>query len=78
MEDTDKKSRMWKAFLDLQTFTDTLSKSSVTRQKLLNKLKGKKEWKWGEEHQKAFKKLKKKINESTSPFATKKRRKSLE
>ena len=29
--------------------------------KLLNKLKGKKEWKWGEEHQKAFKKLKKKI-----------------
>ena len=29
--------------------------------RLLNKLKGKKEWKWDEEHQKAFKKLKDKI-----------------
>ena len=29
--------------------------------KLLNKLKGKKEWKWEEEHQKAFEKLKEKI-----------------
>jgi len=27
----------------------------------LNKLKGKKEWKWEEEHQKAFKELKEKI-----------------
>jgi len=27
----------------------------------LNELKGKKEWKWGEEHQKAFKELKGKI-----------------
>jgi len=29
--------------------------------KLLNELKGKKEWKWGEEHQKAFEELKEKI-----------------
>jgi len=29
--------------------------------KLLNKLKGKKEWKWKEEHQQAFDKLKEKI-----------------
>jgi len=27
----------------------------------LNELKGKKEWKWGEEHQKAFEELKEKI-----------------
>jgi len=29
--------------------------------KLLHKLKGKKEWKWNEEHQKTFEKLKNKI-----------------
>ena len=29
--------------------------------KLLNKLKGKKEWKWEKEHQRAFEKLKEKI-----------------
>ena len=29
--------------------------------KLLNKLKGKKDWKWKEEHQKAFEELKEKI-----------------
>ena len=29
--------------------------------KPLNKLKGKKDWKWEEEHQKAFKKLREKI-----------------
>jgi len=29
--------------------------------KPLNKLKGKKEWKWEEEHQKAFEELKEKI-----------------
>jgi len=29
--------------------------------KLLNKLKGKKEWKWNEEHQQAFEELKDKI-----------------
>ena len=29
--------------------------------KSLNKLKGKKEWKWNDEHQKTFKKLKDKI-----------------
>ncbi len=45
----------------MQTFTDILSRIPVTQQNLSIKIKGKKEWKWDDEYQKAFKKLKDKI-----------------
>ena len=52
---------MWKGSQCLQISIDALYKTSATLPSHLNKLKGKKEWKWEEEHQRAFEELKEKI-----------------
>ena len=49
------------SFLEFANFYKQFIKNFSYTAKLLNKLKGKKEWKWGEEQQEAFKELKEKI-----------------
>ena len=49
------------SFLGFANFYRCFIQNFSHTAKPLNKLKGKKEWKWEEEHQKAFKELKKKI-----------------
>jgi len=49
------------SFLRFANFYRQFIKNFSHMARSLNKLKGKKEWKWGEEQQKAFKELKKKI-----------------
>ena len=49
------------SFLGFANFYRRFIQNFSHTTKSLNNLKGKKEWKWEEEHQKAFKKLKDKI-----------------
>ena len=49
------------SFLGFANFYQHFIQNFSHTAKPLNKLKGKKEWKWEEEHQKAFEELKKKI-----------------
>ena len=49
------------SFLEFANFYKQFIKNFSYTAKLLNKLKGKKEWKWGEEQQEAFEELKEKI-----------------
>ena len=49
------------SFLGFANFYRQFIKNFSHIVKLLNELKGKKEWKWGEEQQEAFKELKEKI-----------------
>jgi len=49
------------SFLEFTNFHRRFIQNFNHMAKLLNELKGKKEWKWNEEHQKAFEELKKKI-----------------
>ena len=49
------------SFLGFANFYQRFIQNFSHTARLLNKLKGKKEWKWDEEHQKAFEKLKDKI-----------------
>ena len=49
------------SFLEFANFYQYFIQNFSYTAKLLNELKGKKEWKWEEEHQKAFKELKEKI-----------------
>ena len=49
------------SFLGFVNFYQHFIQNFSHTAKLLNKLKGKKEWKWNEEHQQAFKELKEKI-----------------
>ena len=49
------------SFLGFANFYRWFIKNFSYIARLLNKLKGKKEWKWGEEQQEAFKELKEKI-----------------
>ena len=58
----------------MQTSTKDLSRTFHIA-KLLNELKGKKEWKWEKEHQKAFEELKKKDYKLTYTCFFKKGRK---
>jgi len=50
-----------KSFLGFTNFYQRFIYNFSHTARPLNKLKGKKEWKWEEEHQKAFEKLKEKI-----------------
>jgi len=61
-----------KSFLRFTNFYKWFIKNFSHMEKLLNELKGKKEWKWEEKQQNAFKELKEK---STSSRSSKKRRK---
>ena len=49
------------SFLGFANFYQQFIQNFSHTAKLLNKLKGKKDWKWEEKHQKGFKKLKEKI-----------------
>jgi len=49
------------SFLEFTNFYQRFIYNFSHTARPLNKLKGKKEWKWEEEHQKAFEKLKEKI-----------------
>ena len=49
------------SFLGFANFYQQFIQNFSYTAKLLNKLKGKKDWKWKEEHQKVFEELKKKI-----------------
>jgi len=49
------------SFLGLANFYRRFIQNFIHTAKPLNKLKGKKDWKWKEEHQKAFEELKEKI-----------------
>ena len=49
------------SFLGFTNFYQCFIQNFSYTARLLNKLKDKKEWKWNEEHQKAFKELKDKI-----------------
>ena len=49
------------SFLGFANFYQHFIQNFSHTAKLLNKLKGKKEWKWEEEHQRAFEELKEKI-----------------
>jgi len=49
------------SFLGFANFYQQFIQNFSHTAKLLNKLKGKKDWKWKEEHQKVFEELKKKI-----------------
>ena len=49
------------SFLGFANFYQQFIQNFSHTAKLLNKLKGKKDWKWKEEHQKLFEELKKKI-----------------
>ena len=63
------------SFLRFTNFYQWFIQNFSHTAKPLNELKGKKDWKWEEEYQKAFKELKKKNNKSTSTITTQKRRK---
>jgi len=56
------------SFLGFANFYQHFIKNFSYITKPLNKLKGKKEWKWDDEHQKAFKELKNKI--TSQPILT--------
>ena len=58
---TPTKLKEVKSFLGFTNFYRQFIKNFSHTAKPLNKLKGKKEWKWGEEQQKAFDELKNKI-----------------
>ena len=49
------------SFLGFANFHQYFIQNFSHTAKLLNKLKGKKEWKWKEEHQRTFEELKEKI-----------------
>ena len=49
------------SFLEFANFYRHFIQNFSHTAKLLNELKGKKEWKWGEKHQKVFEELKEKI-----------------
>ena len=49
------------SFLEFANFYQRFIQNFSHTAKLLNELKGKKEWKWKEEHQRAFEELKEKI-----------------
>ena len=53
------------SFLGFANFYQRFIQNFSHTAKPLNKLKGKKEWKWEEEHQKVFKELKEKITSQT-------------
>ena len=50
-----------KSFLEFTNFYQRFIQNFSYMAKLLNELKGKKEWTWNEEHDKTFRKLKEKI-----------------
>ena len=58
---TPTKIKEVESFLGFANFYRQFIKNFSHTARPLNKLKGKKEWKWGEEQQEAFKELKKKI-----------------
>jgi len=58
---TPTKIKEVESFLGFANFYRRFIRNFSHTARPLNKLKGKKEWKWGEEQQKAFKKLKEKI-----------------
>ena len=58
---TPTKIKEVESFLGFANFYRQFIRNFSYTARLLNKLKGKKEWKWGEEQQKAFEELKKKI-----------------
>ena len=58
---TSTKIKEVESFLEFANFYWYFIKNSSHTAKPLNKIKGKKEWKWDDEYQKAFKKLKDKI-----------------
>ena len=55
------KIRDVESFLEFTNFYQQFIQNFSHTTKLLNELKSKKDWKWEEEHQKAFKELKEKI-----------------
>ena len=55
------KIRDVESFLEFTNFYQQFIQNFSHTTKLLNELKRKKDWKWEEEHQKAFKELKEKI-----------------
>ena len=55
------KIKEMESFLGFTNFYQRFIKNFSYMARLLNKLNGKKEWKWTEEHQKAFEELKEKI-----------------
>ena len=63
-----------KSFLRFANFYQRFIQNFSHMAKLLNELKGKKEWTWNKEHDKAFRELKKN-NKSTSTISPKERRK---
>ena len=58
---TPTKIKEVESFLEFTNFYRQFIKNFSHMAKPLNELKGKKEWKWGEEQQKAFEELKEKI-----------------
>jgi len=59
------------SFLGFANFYQHFIQNFSHTAKLLNKLKGKKEWKWEEEHQQAFVELKDKITSQPALFLLK-------
>jgi len=58
---TPTKIKEVESFLEFANFYRWFIKNFSHMARLLNELKGKKEWKWGEEQQEAFEELKEKI-----------------
>ena len=65
---TSTKIKEVESFLGFANFYRQFIKNFNHMARFLNKLKGKKEWKWGEEQQEAFGKLKEKINSKWKPI----------
>ena len=74
---TSTKIKEVKSFLGFVNFYRQFIKNFSYTARPLNKLKGKKKWKWEKEHQKAFEELKKQDYQPTNTCSSKERRKIL-
>ena len=72
---TPTKIKEVESFLGFANFYKQFIKNFSHTAKPLNELKGKKDWKWEEEHQRAFEELKNKNKKLTDTHSSKERRK---